>query len=73
MSVVIINKHFKIVFSRFIVGIGVGMFIVSGIVGIYYNMIIGWALYYLFATLISIPTGKLPWDRCDKEWSSLRE
>jgi len=44
-------------------GIGVGMVIVSGLVGIYYNMIIAWAIWYLFATLVNITD--LPWQHCD--------
>ncbi|KAL5004096.1 hypothetical protein ScPMuIL_017552 [Solemya velum] len=47
-------------------GIGIGMFAVSAFVSIYYNMIIGWAFYYLFASMRS----ELPWDRCDPEWAS---
>jgi len=49
-------------------GIGVAMCIVSGLVGIYYNMIIAWALYYLFASF----TSKLPWETCSRDnwWQS---
>lgn len=47
-------------------GIGYAMLIVSSLVGIYYNMIIAWAIYYLFASF----TGDLPWSKCRDEWSS---
>ncbi|XP_013404985.1 sodium- and chloride-dependent glycine transporter 1 [Lingula anatina] len=47
-------------------GVGYGMVIVSGLVAIYYNMIIGWSLYYLFASFTSV----LPWDHCDPAWAS---
>ncbi|ELU04638.1 hypothetical protein CAPTEDRAFT_155040 [Capitella teleta] len=47
-------------------GIGVGMMFVSGMVAIYYNMIIAWSLFYLFASF----TTNLPWEHCDKEWAS---
>ena len=47
-------------------GLGVGMVIVSAMVAIYYNMIIGWALYYLFASF----TSELPWEECDPDWGS---
>ncbi|XP_069138576.1 sodium- and chloride-dependent neutral and basic amino acid transporter B(0+)-like isoform X1 [Argopecten irradians] len=46
-------------------GVGYGMFIVSALVSIYYNMIIGWACYYLFASF----TSTLPWDKCG-DWST---
>ena len=49
-----------------IVGIGWGMVVVSGLVAIYYNMIIGWALYYLIASFIELPRDDLPWTRCIK-------
>jgi solute carrier family 6 amino acid transporter-like protein 5/7/9/14 len=47
-------------------GIGVGMCIVSGLVAIYYNMIIAWSLFYTFASF----TSNLPWKKCDSEWAS---
>merc|ERR1712004_163610 len=47
-------------------GIGFGMAVVSGLVGIYYNMIIAWAIYYLFASF----TSQLPWEFCGNEWNS---
>ncbi|ELT90268.1 hypothetical protein CAPTEDRAFT_225103 [Capitella teleta] len=46
-------------------GIGVGMVIVSALVGIYYNMIIAWALFYLAASF----TSDLPWVTCDRDWA----
>jgi solute carrier family 6 amino acid transporter-like protein 5/7/9/14 len=47
-------------------GVGVAMVIVSALVAIYYNMIIGWSIYYLCASF----TSKLPWEHCDSEWAS---
>ncbi|XP_053405697.1 sodium-dependent proline transporter-like isoform X2 [Mercenaria mercenaria] len=47
-------------------GVGVGMVVVSALVAIYYNMIIGWALYYLFASF----TSELPWESCDLKWAT---
>ena len=41
------------------------MVIVSGLVGIYYNMIIAWAIYYLFASF----TSKLPWEDCERDFA----
>ena len=47
-------------------GVGIGMTVVSGLVGIYYNMIIAWSIYYLFASF----TSQLPWEFCGNEWNS---
>jgi len=47
-------------------GIGVGMVAVSSMVAIYYNMIIAWTLYYLFASF----TSKLPWQDCTASWAT---
>lgn len=53
-------------FAPIFKGIGVAMVIVSALVGIYYNMIIAWALYYLVASFTALPG--LPWDTCGS-WS----
>ncbi|XP_064650709.1 sodium- and chloride-dependent glycine transporter 1-like isoform X4 [Lineus longissimus] len=47
-------------------GIGWGMFMVSFFVGIYYNVIIAWTLYYIFASF----TAQVPWATCDNEWNT---
>lgn len=52
--------------APFFKGIGVAMVIVSALVGIYYNMIIAWALFYLFASF----TKNLPWTNCDPSWAT---
>lgn len=49
------------------VGVGWGMVMVSFMVGIYYNMIIAWTLYYFFASM----TAKLPWEQCGEYWNTL--
>ena len=41
------------------------MFVVSTLIAIYYNMIIAWTLYYLFASFAKT----LPWNVCGP-WSS---
>lgn len=48
-------------------GIGWGMLMVSFLVCIYYNMVIAYTLYYLFASF----TSKLPWQDCREEWMRL--
>jgi len=52
--------------SPFFKGIGYGMVIISGIVCIYYNVIITWALYFLFNSFRST----LPWSTCDNWWNT---
>ena len=44
--------------------IGVGIAMITGglIGGAYYNMIIGWSLYYLYASFQYV----LPWENCDQ-------
>ena len=47
-----------------LLGIGWAMVIISALVAIYYNLIIAYTLYYLFASF----TSELPWQRCRPEW-----
>ncbi|CAH1773216.1 unnamed protein product [Owenia fusiformis] len=47
-------------------GLGWGMVLVSGIVCVYYNVIITWCLYYLIMSF----TSKLPWGSCDNSWNT---
>ncbi|KAL5004950.1 hypothetical protein ScPMuIL_018406 [Solemya velum] len=47
-------------------GIGYAMFIVSAVIGIYYNVIIAWAIYYMFDSF----RAELPWAKCDPAWAS---
>lgn len=62
LSPVVIFKRFSPLFA----GIGYGMIAVSGVVMLYYNMIIAWTLYYMFVSL----SPELPWSRCDPAWST---
>ncbi|XP_074650196.1 sodium-dependent proline transporter-like [Tubulanus polymorphus] len=47
-------------------GIGWAMVVVSGLVGIYYNVIIAWTIFYFVASL----TSKLPWMDCQNPWNT---
>jgi solute carrier family 6 amino acid transporter-like protein 5/7/9/14 len=49
-------------------GIGVGMTIVSFYVGIYYNMIIAWSIWYTIATLVHCLD--LPWQYCNNDFNT---
>ncbi|GFW19438.1 sodium- and chloride-dependent glycine transporter 1 [Trichonephila clavipes] len=47
-------------------GIGYAMFLMSILIGIYYNMILAWALFYLMSSCRSV----LPWSSCDNWWNT---
>jgi len=47
-------------------GVGLATIVISFILCTYYNVIITWALYYLFNTFQSI----LPWSHCNSTWNS---
>lgn len=47
-------------------GVGITMVIISTFVTIYYNVIIGYSLYYLFASFQKV----LPWENCDPDWAT---
>lgn len=47
-------------------GIGFGMICLTGVVCMYYNVIIAWTLYYLFYSFF--PT--IPWSTCDNDFNT---
>lgn len=47
-------------------GVGVCMVILSSLVGIYYNVIICYTVFYFFSSL----TSNLPWENCDNWWNN---
>ena len=49
-----------------IVGIGYAMLMVSLLVSIYYNVIMAWIIFYLFASF----TKEVPWKKCNPAWAS---
>ena len=49
-------------------GLGLGMVIIS-FISVYYNMIIGWSLYYMFASF----TSELPWSHCGNDFNTDRK
>lgn len=48
-------------------GIGIAMCVITGIVCIYYNMVIAYTLFYFFASFNKI----MPWSGCDNYWNTL--
>ncbi|XP_063698236.1 sodium-dependent serotonin transporter [Culicoides brevitarsis] len=47
-------------------GVGIAICIIDIYMGMYYNTIIGWAVYYLYASF----TTELPWTKCGNEWNT---
>ncbi|KAB0792460.1 hypothetical protein PPYR_14419 [Photinus pyralis] len=47
-------------------GVGYAICLIDVYMGMYYNTIIGWAVYYLIASFQS----ELPWTRCDNVWNT---
>ncbi|XP_018334453.1 sodium-dependent serotonin transporter [Agrilus planipennis] len=47
-------------------GIGYAICLIDIYMGMYYNTIIGWAVYYLVASFQS----ELPWTRCNNSWNT---
>lgn len=50
----------------FVTGVGFTVILISLYVGFYYNVIISWALFYLFSSFSS----ELPWVHCNNTWNS---
>ncbi|XP_077863914.1 sodium- and chloride-dependent glycine transporter 1-like [Saccoglossus kowalevskii] len=49
-------------------GIGYAMVIMTALVCLYYNIIITWTIFYIFASLSQIPS--LPWVSCGNSWNT---
>lgn len=50
-------------------GIGWGMVTISGLVSIYYNVIIMYAIYYMFVSFVNLDA-EVPWIDCDNPWNT---
>ena len=55
----------RICFAYYL-GLGITNFIASSIVGVYYNMLIAWTIYYMFASF----TSRLPWEDCNNDYNT---
>uniref|UniRef100_H2ZHW8 Transporter n=1 Tax=Ciona savignyi TaxID=51511 RepID=H2ZHW8_CIOSA len=53
-------------FNPIFKGVGICMVILSSYVGIYYNVIIAYTVFYFFSSL----TSNLPWESCDNWWNN---
>lgn len=47
-------------------GIGYAICLIDIYMGMYYNTIIGWAVYYLYASF----SYELPWTSCGNSWNT---
>ena len=50
-------------------GIGWGMVAISAMTCIYYNVIIMYAIYYMFVSFVTLD-GEVPWIDCDNPWNT---
>nr|WLN44358.1 AAT3 [Sinonovacula rivularis] len=53
-------------FAPLLKGVGVSMVVVSAMTSMYYNMVLAWAFYYMFASF----TSELPWTDCNNKWNT---
>jgi len=61
MGPAVVYKHISPVFK----GLGFANIFAQSFVGLYYNMIIAWTIYYMFASF----TSDLPWQYCNNEYN----
>lgn len=54
------------IFIIFFIGVGYAICLIDIYMGMYYNTIIGWALYYLITSFQS----ELPWTSCRNDWNT---
>ncbi|KAL5014071.1 hypothetical protein ScPMuIL_008341 [Solemya velum] len=52
--------------SRHLTGVGIGMVVMTGVVSVYYNVILAWALLYLAMSF----KDPIPWDNCNNVWNT---
>ena len=56
----------RLIYCSIFAGVGIGICLVATYVGMYYNTIIAWALYYMVASFRS----EVPWARCNNPWNT---
>lgn len=58
---IMLNRHF-------VLGIGFAMIAVAFLCTVYYNVIVAWVLYYMYASMRK----EVPWKYCNNEWNTNR-
>ena len=51
-------------------GIGIAAAVVVFNLNVYYNVVLAWAIRYLFASIAAVFTMVLPWDTCHNYWNT---
>jgi len=65
------NLNAVIKFTDMVAGIGMGQMVQNALLSTYYNMVLAWAIFYTFATLINVTD--LPWGSCSNDWNTLSQ
>ena len=55
-----------------VTGLGYAICMIDIYMGMYYNTIISWSLYYLYASCQSLVNFTLPWEDCSNSWNTDR-
>lgn len=55
-----------------VLGLGYAICMIDIYMGMYYNTIISWALYYLYVSCESLVNFTLPWQDCNHHWNTDR-
>lgn len=66
LMVALCSTHVGSTATPFLLGVGFTVILISLYVGFFYNVIIAWALHYLFSSF----TTELPWIHCNNSWNS---
>lgn len=51
----------------YFLGVGYAICLIDMYMGMYYNTVISWAVYYLFSSMRS----ELPWTSCNNPWNTM--
>lgn len=51
-------------------GLGYAMWAISVLIGVYYNVVLGWVLHYIYQAASIFWTGEVPWANCNPDWTS---
>merc|ERR1712226_637055 len=46
------------------------MWAISVLIGVYYTVILGWVLFYIYKAISIFWKGEVPWGTCDDSWTT---